>query len=387
MTVAGLRRLRLRAHLLDRPQSNIPADGSVGTNRHLSLAHRDVAELVGRLGAVQAQLPSAANLAIRARSTGLAASDIEHTRVIERSVIRTWALRGTLHLVAAEDLDWLLPLLGPIFLRANRARRLQLGLDDETCALGVAALRNLLASRGPQTRGEIRAALAPLGFALAGQAAPHLLYYAALEGVICLGPDREDEPTYVLLADWRKPGAALGEEQSRAELARRYLAAYGPAAPEDFIAWSGLPSGSAREGWKRIAQEPVEVAAAGRTLWMLEENAGWLDELDESASSVHLLPNFDAYLLGYRDRAFALDPRHAGRVNAGGGMIRPVLLVDGRVAGTWSSKRRGRRMEIVVAPFDNLDPSVLPGLEAEAADVGRFLGMTATLRGSAPLSS
>lgn len=283
-------------------------------------------------------------------------------------------MRHTLHLLTVEDLGWLLPLLGPIFIRASQRRRTTLGLDEETCARGIHVLRNALAEEGPLTRSEIVERLAARGIRLEGQARPHLIGRAALEGFVCLGPDRGSEPTYVLLGDWVDPGRALPRDAALAELARRYIGAYGPAGPEDLAAWSGLPVGEARAAWKLVADRLVEVEVAGKTAWMPKERTAWLEEPPPRYPLVRLLPKFDTYLLGYRGRDPVAAPEYAKRIHPGGGILRPTLLVDGRALGIWNFKRLRDRLEVIVDPFEDLTSSVRAGLEAEIADLAHFLG-------------
>src|SRR5229473_3647760 len=188
-----------------------------------------VAPIVKDLCGIQAQDARAATLGVRARSAGLLAADVEYARVQERTIIRTWGQRGTLHLLATEDLGWLLPLFGPEFIAGSRRRRAELGLDEDTCTRGIRVIRDVLASHGPLTRAELVEQLAIHGIRIEGQARPHLLSRAALEGIICLGPDRGTEPTYVLLSDWvgqRHRGNPLSEVAAHAELTCRYLSAY-----------------------------------------------------------------------------------------------------------------------------------------------------------------
>jgi hypothetical protein len=357
-----VRRLRTRAQQLT------PADQAA-----------DVAEVVQACGGMQAQEAPAAALAVRARSRGLTAAAVEAARVEGRTVVRTWAMRGTLHLVATADLGWLLPLLGPPFIQGSHRRRLELGLDDATCARAIPLLCDVLAARGPLTRAEIVAHLAGHGIRLEGQAAPHLLGRAALEGWICYGPNRGKEPTYALLTDWVALGPALPPEEAAAELVRRCLAAFGPARPDDWAAWSGLPLKDGRAAWARIRDELIEVVVEDRPAWLLHTQQAWLDEPPPSAPVVRLLGGYDTYLLGYRTRDGMLDPAHARRIHPGGGIIHPALLVDGMVAGTWRLHRRRAGVEIAVTPFTPLAPTMRPALDAEAADVARFLGQPGTL--------
>jgi hypothetical protein len=356
--------LRLRAQRLT-PQ---PLDAATG-----------VTHVVKELCGIQAQDSRAAALAVRVRSAGLVAADVEHARVQQRSIIRTWGPRGTLHLLATEDLSWLLLLFGPVFIAGDQRRRAELGLDEDTCARGITIIRNILATHGPQTRDELVEQLATQGLRLEGQARPHLLSRAALEGLICLGPDRDAEPTYVLLSDWVDPGPALPQEAAHAELALRYLKAYGPATPEDQAAWSGMPISKTRAAWQLIANKLIEVQIADRPAWMLKTHAAWLDEPPTHAPVVRLLPSFDTYLLGYQKRDLVVPPQYTKRINAGGGMLHPTLLVDGRAMGTWKSKRQKNHLDIMVEPFNHLLPELHRGLEAEIIDLARFLGIKTTL--------
>ena len=349
---------------------------------HAATGATSVVQVVRDMCGIQAQDASAATLAVRARSAGLVAAAVEQSRVQDRTIIRTWGPRGTLHLLAADDLGWLLPLLGPVFVAGDRRRREELGLSDDVCARGMRVIQDILSQQGPLTRDDLIERMSIQGIHLEGQARPHLLARAALEGIICFGPDSGAEPTYVLLNDWidqERLGMRLPGEEAYAELTRRYLNAYGPATLEDQAAWSGLPLSKTRAAWQRIAGELLGVEIFGSPAWMLKTRAAWLDELSAHAPIVRLLPRYDIYLLGYRNRDLAVAPQYAKRINAGGGIVHPTVLVDGRVSGTWKSKRLKNHLELLVEPFEQLAPAVYAGLEAETEDIARFLGVKATL--------
>jgi hypothetical protein len=361
-----LRRLRMRAQRLTGPRP------------------REVHEVVRAVGGLQAQDTGASRLAVRARGTGLDLAAVRRACDQERSVVRTWAMRGTLHMVAAEDVRWLVALLGPVFAAATRRRRLQLGLDEDVCERALRALPEVLGD-GPLPRAELVGRLAGRGIGIdqGGQAPAHLVAYAAMRGLVCRGSDASgnDEPTYVLLDDWVAAGRAMEPEAALAELTRRYLGAHGPAGPEDLAAWSGLPVRWARRGFQLVAAELRQVEARGRRMWL---PAGAATPRVTRRPVVRLLPRFDDYLLGWRGRDLVLTSRFAWRIQAGGGWIHAAVVVDGRVVGTWRSRRepgpRGTgRLAVVAEPFQPLDPAALPGLEAEAGGVGRFLGAEATL--------
>ena len=341
-----------------------------------------VSQILQEVCGVQAQELPAAALAIRNRSSGLAASDVDSARLQERSVVRTWCMRGTLHLISVEDFGWLLPLLGPKLLAGSRRRLAQMGLDEAAVAKAVPIIGEVLASRGPLTRAEIARELSQRsGIQAEGQARIHLVYQAAMNGILCCGPERGNEPAYALVEDWVGPLHPLPRAQALKELCLRYLRAYGPAEPRDLAAWSGLSLSEARRGWEQVADLLKEVDLNRRQMWVLTEQTGWLDESPPPTPTVRLLPRYDAYLLGYANRDLAVAPEFAKRINRGGGIIHPALLVDGRAVGTWETKRRRDSLSVVIEPFEELDGSYLAGIRAEVSDLGRFLGVEAKLAG------
>jgi hypothetical protein len=268
-------------------------------------------------------------------------------------------------------------LLAPYFDRPSR-RRESLGLDPATSARGVRVIAAVLEQEGPLTRAELGARLAAQGLPVAGQALIHLIAHAAWQGVLCQGADRAGEPAYAPAAAWLPPGPTLTPAEAAVALLRRYLAGYAPAGPADFAAWAGLPLGVARTAWAALAPELVAVTVAGAPAGLLAAQAAWLDE-PAAPAPVRLLPAFDTYLLGYQNRDLALAPVHARAIHPGGGLIHPALLVDGVVAGSWRLHRRRDHLEVRVASFAPLPPSVAEALAPEAAAVGHFLGDPVTL--------
>lgn len=310
---------------------------------------RTVVDAVSRVVALQGQDVRAARVAVRARSDGLTRQDVDDA-VARGDVVRTWAMRGTLHMLAARDLGWVVKAVGAYFRDRQAPRRRQLGLDDAACERGVAQLESVLT--GPLTRAEIKERL---DLDLSGQAAPYFLGFAALEGVICRGPERGSEPTYVLVRDWVT-------DSPDDQLALRYLRGYGPASPEDLAAWSGLPVTVARRAFEDVRDllVPVgELFAVG--------------ELRE-AGEARLLGHFDALLLGYRERSVPLE--YTRKIQSGGGFVMPTVSVGGRVVATW---RLSIQDSVEVTPFTTISPRLLRELADDVADLGRFLGRQAEL--------
>ncbi len=325
---------------------------------------------------IQAQDAVAEVLSVRVRTSGLTARSVDEARTVHRSVVRTWAMRGTMHLVASEDAGWLLSLLGPVMIRKSRSRHRELGLTADVGARAVGFVREILEAHGPMSRAEIAGRLSEQDIPVGGQAIHHIVRLAALEGVVCFGPDDGAERTYDLPDRWPP---ARRVDDPLAELARRYLRAYAPAGPDDLAAWSGLPLKDARAAFQRIVGELVEVSVEDSPSWMPASRAGWLDAPGPRIPAVRLLPAFDTYLLGYSERDLGAPEAYARRVHPGGGIIRPTLMIDGRVVGVWARKRTRRGISVTVTPFEDLPPGTHQAVEEEAADVGRFLGADAAL--------
>jgi len=341
--------------------------------------------------AVQAQEMPAALLSLRARSRGLTAlfrdhrsrlqkrsrdltaSGIEQVRLEERTLVWTWSLRGTLQLLAAEDASWLLPLLAPGLITSHQARFRQLGWDAENSRLGLRLLESALQEQPELSRIQVAALLEAQHLPNAGQATVHLLYRAALDGILCAGALRGGKPTYVSFERWAGGFQPVPVDEALSRLALRYLAAYAPARPADLASWSGLKSAQAKRAFELVADRLVQVEYDGQVGWMLKSQESWLDEAWPSQPLVCLLPRFDTFLMGYASRDFIVSPEHACRINAGGGILHPVLLVDGQALGTWSMQLKARLLKISLSPFEEMPDSLLPFIEQEAQDLMRFL--------------
>ncbi len=264
-------------------------------------------DLVRRLGAIQAQDVRAFPLALQARTDDPGSMD---------GLVRTWLMRGTLHLVPAEDVAWMRELLAPRGGPGSRRRLAQLGFGPAATDRAVGEVARALED-GPLTRAEVATLLERAGLPSTGQAPAHVLGAAAARGVLVLGTTGEILPA---------PRGGAAPADPLAELARRHLASRAPARPEDLAAWSGLPLGLARRAWKDLA--------------LVEIGEGWAlrDHVPDPVPGdlVRLLPMFDELLLGWKDRTPVVPAEHAKAVLPGGGILRATVTVGGRVAGTWT---------------------------------------------------
>ncbi|MEU9576368.1 winged helix DNA-binding domain-containing protein [Streptomyces chilikensis] len=337
-------------------------------------AREDSAEaVVRRVFAIQAQDATAAGLGIRVRGRDITAQAIRTAYEKERSIVRNWYMRGTLHTIPGDDARWVLPLLSPRILAATSRRYQQLGLGDDLRRRADHLLRRALAAHGPLTRAELTERLTTLGVPPDGQAAFHLIRHAALTGVLCHGPQRAGEATYVLLDDWLPSTRRFRWEgdDALAELARRYLAAHAPAVSEDFAAWSGLPVTWARRAWKTLAESDVITEYGALTVL-----AGRVKELPHPSGTpdVRMLPAYDNYLTGYRTREASVPALHQARVRPGGGLIRPTVIADGLAIATWTRGPGSRSVR--VDAFEPVPPQLEQGVEREKEAVVGFLRPT-----------
>jgi hypothetical protein len=332
----------------------------------------DVATVTRAVCVIQAQSFDAARHQVRVRSAGLTAADVDRAFEDERSVVRTWLMRGTWHLCAADDVRWLVSIFGPVIEQLGAARMRNLGLDTATLARGVAVIRSTLAS-GPVARREIRRQLLSAGVLEepVGQTMMHLIFHAAALGVVCSGPRIGRDESFVLLDDWVPRSKGPRGEAALAELARRYFAAYGPASEADFAAWSHLKMSLIRAAMTAVGSELVEFPGPVRGLWTLgPANA----EPEVNGPVVRLLGHFDTFLLGYRRREHLGGPDAEAWIHdGGGGWIRPVVCVDGWILGGWRMEQTGKEIEVKVMPFDRISRRADPAIGREVASIGRFL--------------
>lgn len=362
----------------------------------------DPAGVVDRLFALQGQdLPGALwSLGLRSESTlaQVAAAFDAGT------LVRSWPLRGTLHVLRGEDLPWVLALTAERTLRSATRRREELGLDPGTLENARAVASAALADGKQLGRRELLALFESAGIGTSGQRGYHLLWHLAVTGSIVLGPMRGNEQLFVLLEEWIPRRRTLDREASLAELVRRYLTGRSPATEADIAWWSKLPLTAVRTGLAAAAAEVEEVEYRGVAHWQVRndgaeaagrtaDSAGRPDEAaagtgtgpagtgtgaggkDLRTRPVVLLPGFDEYLLGYADRSAALAPEHAPlTVPGGNGVFKPTLVVDGRIAGLWSRASTAGKTVLTIHPFAPLPQRVLPGIRQAGAEYGRFLG-------------
>jgi hypothetical protein len=350
-----------------------PAEGS---------AYLDPAGVVEHLGAMQAQDYAGSLWSVGVRcAPGTTAADVE-AAIAERRIVRTWPMRGTLHLLAPADVRWMLALLTPRITSRATKRHEQLGLTEADFDLARKLFTEALSGERQLSRPEAMALLEANGVHTDEQRGYHILWVLAQEALICCGPMTDKQQTFVLLDEWVPPGTSQQDsptaEQALARLAEKYFTARGPATVADFAWWAGITKGDARDGLDAIIHRLEMVTVHGVEYWLVADSD---DDGVLETPRVHLLPGFDEYMLGYTDRSIQLGERKRdyGSTVSANGMFASTLVIDGLVAGTWRRTLKKDHVEIVVTPFHKLNRAELAALEQAAEQYGRFKELPAVV--------
>jgi Winged helix DNA-binding domain len=364
VAAANVLGFRVRRHRLDR---RAPADSLAAVARELCGVH--------------AQLAASAEIALWVRVRGLERDEVREALEEQRTLVKTWAMRGTLHLLASEDLPLYVAVLGPgwddpggAWLRGFKLTRKQYDTLLEVVPRSLGAR--------PRTREQLADKVAELAGPALGKRLLEgwgsLLKPSARRGDLCFGPNRGRNVTFVRPDRWLGGFARLDAGEARKELVRRFLSAYGPATPDELGRWLGWRGAAPKRLLREVEDELAEVELDGGPAWLLASDLPALRKAT-APKSVRLLPAFDPYVVGFRPRDLLVDPEHAPRIFRPQAWFSPVVLVNGRAAGIWERERRGRRLEIRLEPFGPLSAATRRALAEEAERLGEFLDAPAEL--------
>jgi hypothetical protein len=333
-------------------------------------------EVVRWHGAVQAQDYAPTKWSMTQRAPGLTDAAIDDALAVG-AIVRTHVLRPTWHLVARDDIRWLLALTGPIVQRGSGRRLKELELDAKILARAERLISSALKGSS-MTRDELGAVLKGARIDPAGQRLPYLLIHCELEAVICSGGLRGKQHTWALLDD-RVPTERkrFDREAALVELTRRYLASHGPAAIQDLGWWASLPGADIRRALDALGEEVRSETIDGVELWMAAEEP----PRPPGVRGVHLLPPFDELIVGYRASRYFGDPRAEEALAAWKDrtMRNGVVLFAGRIVGTWGRTTQTRSVRIDVDSFERLGTAAAKGIEAAGRRLGHFVGLPTTV--------
>ncbi|HET9456837.1 MAG TPA: winged helix DNA-binding domain-containing protein [Candidatus Limnocylindrales bacterium] len=357
------------------PSAGSIAERRLASNRLVGPALGAPVEVVRWFGAMQAQEYGPATWAIGLRTRGVTGLDVD--RLFDAgAILRTHVLRPTWHFVVPEDLRWLLALTGPRVHVANGPLYRQMDLDAGILHRAHATIRSALEGGATHTRQELAAALRTAGVEAEGPRLAYIVMHAELEALICSGPRRGRQFTYALLDERVPPAPPRDRDDALAEIARRYVTSRGPAQAVDLAWWSGLTVTDSRRALE-LAGDDLEVFELGRRRFWAARAADALDPVAFERPLVRLLPIYDEYFIGFRDRSDFGDAARLGRDDDALGAN--IVVLDGSIVGGWRRTTGKGQVAIAVELLVRFDAAERRALETAAAEFGRFVGLPVAL--------
>jgi len=326
-----------------------------------------VAKTVRRMLALQAQDAAGAMWSVGLRTPGCTSAHVE-SAIASGAVVRSWPMRGTLHLVPPEDLGWMLSLTSARTIRGTESRRRDLGLTAADLERAREVAHSELGGGRTLTRDAILAAFDRAGVSPSGQRGYHLLSHLGITQTIVFAAPEAKQQTFALLEEWVPAPRRLEREEALGEFALRYFTGHGPATVRDLAWWSSLTLADARLGLA-VARDRLDELVVDDTSYFLAPDA------EEAPRGVHALPGFDEYLLGYQDRSAPLADGPLELVAPGkNGLFLSSVVVDGVVVGTWRRTLGARGVTVEVQPFGTLGATATRRLDAALERYALFLG-------------
>jgi len=341
---------------------------------------KELANVVGEIGGVQAQIMSAAELQVTVR-VDCKVEDVRDALWKDRSLVKTWLMRGTLHLAKSDDLPLYVGAMSTLWKSQMRPSWLNYMQTTETEFWDIVEQIGSALDGKPLTREELIAIVGKGRSArvrqLLGSGWGGMLKPAARSGQLCFGPNRGQSVTFVRPEKWLPSWRPVDKDKALAVMARRYLSAYGPATKTDFARWWGAWPGVSGAAWSVLKDELLSVSVDGVTMQILEKD---LDALRGARieESVQMLPGFDTYLMGYSTRDHLVDRAFASRVSRTAGWISACVLLNGEVIGTWTYVLKNRTLQVTVTPFRRMTAAVTTEVKRRARTIGDALSAEAT---------
>lgn len=332
-----------------------------------SVKYQTPKELVSWMGAIQAQDFHMAKWAMGLRVLNSTTINIEDA-YNEGQIIRTHLMRPTWHVVAAEDVNWMLELTAPQIKPLLKSRDKQLELDEGVYSKTNAIIEKELLNKKNLTREELSLKLENANIKTDNNRLSHIMLRAELDGIVCSGPLTRNKLTYSLLSERIPIRKSLNRNEALAELAKRYFKSHCPATLRDFIWWSGLSVTDARNALQMIKYEFV-TELIDTEIYLFTDTFCQIT----SDQSVHLLPAFDEFLISYKDRSAAITISNNKKAISENGIFRPIIVVDGHVTGLWKRTTKKDKLLIEIDLFHELDNNSIQQIETKALQFGNFM--------------
>ena len=351
MSNFSITRLRLQNQHLLNPEFTSPAD------------------IVRYMGAVQSQDYAGAKWALGLRLKNAADALIDKA-LADGNIIRTHVLRPTWHFVHPEDVRWMLQLTAKRIQATAASYHRQLQLDAQILAKCEKLIVKALKGRQQLARDEIAAFFNQHSVATNEQRFVHIMEHLELEQLVCSGGREGKQFTYALFDERVPKTKPLDKDEALATLAERYFTSHGPATVADFAWWSGLTNTDAKAGLEAIKSKLSSYAVDGNTYWFMERETAVV-----KTNMIQLLPNYDEYIVSYKDRGATIDAKHIGKVDPRGTIFNHTILINGKIEGLWKRVIKKDVLEVELTPFKALSQQNLKAVEKAAKVYGRFLGL------------
>ncbi len=337
---------------------------------------RSPKDIVGWLGAVQAQDYAMAKWAVGARLSGITEAAVAQS-INSAEIVRTHVMRPTWHLVLAEDVRWMTALTAPHINSSVRSMQKKIGLDEKIFKRTNAIIEKSLAGGNHLTRAELMALLKKNKITTDSLQAIHIMFDAELRGLVCNGPMRGKQFTYALLNERVPSVKALKRDEALAELSARYFTSHGPATIQDFIWWSGLPVGDAKAGLEMIKPKLISEKINDQIYW--HDPSGSSDSFT-GLHPVYFLPAYDEFMISYKDRSASLDSGFVKHAITGNGIFKPIIVANGKVIGTWARTIKKDKVVIKTLFFRASQKLKKKEMELAAQPFGEFLNLKVEIR-------
>ncbi len=337
----------------------------IGTNANMTPA-----EVVGHMGAMQAQDFLMAKWAVGLRLPGSSAEMFD-SAFNAGEILRTHLMRPTWHFIAADDIHWLLELTAPKIRSSLGGRHRNLEITGKILLKSKALIEKALLKETFLTRDELAGVFVNAGIRTDGNRLSHLMLCAELDGLVCSGPLKGGKQTYKLLQEHVPRKRIFTRDESMAKLADRYFRSHGPATVQDFTWWSGLNTGDAKRALEMVRHSFLSEEYSSGQYWFSGDMAA---KNPEDKTSLYLLPAFDEFLIGYRSRDAVLSLIHNKKVISDNGIFRPVILLNGQVAGLWRRTTKKEQIVFETELFTKDSGKIRSMLKHACEDYSRFLG-------------
>jgi hypothetical protein len=340
----------------------------------LDLKPADPVSICRDVCGIQAQVMAAAYIQFWARNHAITKLAIQDSLRKSRALVKTSLMRQTLHIIPADEFS--LYVSGQRSARIAGALRImaKFGIDRQEADALTSLILNVLAS-GPLDRPAINAAIRPRVSKRVRswmEQVWSILRIPFAEGLVCYGPEEGSQVRFVRVDNWLPKSTLISETQAQIQLLRKYLRAYGPANVHDFSHWAGIPMATSRNAFAELKHELREVGVGGKTREILQEDLAILTRRNANSAEVRLLPLFDPYLLAHAEKHHLVESSHYKRVYRNQGWISAVVLINGRIGGTWSYWSEGKKVAVEMKPFKKLQSSTRKSIELEVASLSSF---------------